>query len=117
MKRASRRFVALVLTSAFAVLIASGVCAGKEATITGIVYAADWDDDGKVISVVIAAADGEYLVMGQGAGLLKEEGKTVKATGTISVDEEGLKTISIKSYKLVTPEAEVEEDVEMRWEE
>ncbi|MBN1352486.1 hypothetical protein JXJ21_24015 [candidate division KSB1 bacterium] len=86
----------------------------SEETITGVVVATDWDDDDNVIavsiSVTIEAEDPseesytEYYQVanqGKGAELLKLVDEVVEATGDVEVDDDGNKTIYVKSYSVV----------------
>jgi len=86
--------------------------AGEQVTIEGIVYAANWDDEGNATAVVIVAEGVEYIVadVGQGRKLLALVGETIKATGTVEVDEEGEKTITVTSYKVIAVESEAKEE-------
>lgn len=77
--------------------------ATEKVTITGTVYADDWDND-NVTAVVIETADGdEYKVSsgGKGKDLLKLSDKNVKATGVVVEDSEGGKTITVTSYEVI----------------
>lgn len=77
--------------------------AGQQVTITGIVTAADWDEDHDIIAVTISTADEEeYLVDGtpKGEELLEFVCKNVRVTGSIE-DDDGDKIISVKSYEVL----------------
>jgi len=77
MKR-GRNFLALLLCS-FACVVLFSAMAGPvvaEVSITGTVYADDWDDKGNVTLVVIETADGEiYYVSGDAKGKWRCQGE------------------------------------------
>jgi len=78
--------------------------AGQQVTITGIVTAADWDEDDAIIAVTISTADeNEYLVdeTPKGGELLELVCRNVRVTGTLEDDGVGDKIISVKSYELL----------------
>lgn len=89
----------------------------EKVTIRGTVEAYEMDEDGTVVTVVISVeialedttgeeereiAYEKYLVAydEKGRQLLDLVGRTVEATGTVKEDEEGNKTIFIKSYRV-----------------
>jgi hypothetical protein len=93
-----------------ALVFLSGVCAtnvlgADEATVTGAVYATDWDDNGNVVGAVIVASGEEYAIVNNAIGqqLFKLNAKDVKATGVVGEDSEGNKTITVTKYE-VNPE-------------
>ena len=74
-----------------------------EVSITGTVYAENWDDKDNVTEVVIETADGEpYYVSNDGRGkeLLKLVEKKVKATGVVE-DTGGEKIIRVMAYEVM----------------
>ncbi|MEW6381474.1 MAG: hypothetical protein AB1611_17990 [bacterium] len=78
--------------------------AGQQATITGIVTAADWDEEDNISAVIIATPDEEeYLVDNNSKGeeLLEFIHRNVRATGTIRDEGDRCKIILIKSYEVV----------------
>ncbi|MEW5801944.1 MAG: hypothetical protein AB1847_07535 [bacterium] len=78
--------------------------AGQQVTITGIVTAADWDEDDDIVAVTISTADEEeYLVDDnpKGEELLELVYRNVKATGVVEDDGEGGKLISVRSYEIL----------------
>ena len=90
-------FVCLSLLCAVAV-----PTAGEE-SITGTVYADDWDDKGNVTLVVIETADGELYYVSEDAKekeLLKLVEKNVKVTGVVE-DAGGEKIITVVSYEIM----------------
>ena len=77
--------------------------ANEEVEIIGTVYAADWDSSDKVIGVVIETIEGEVIGVSKasaGSELVKCEGKMVRATGSITTDEEGVQTITVTKYSM-----------------
>ena len=104
MKR-NRSFAILALCTlaCFTVFSATAGLATVEVSITGTVYADDWDDKDKVTAVVIETADGElYYVSDDAKGkeLLKLVDKNVKAVGVVE-DTGGEKIITVVAYKVV----------------
>ncbi len=91
-----------------------------EVTIEGVVAASAWDDDDNVTSVAIIVSievepeeeeepvvvTEEYLVEDNDKGreLLSLVDQTVEATGEVTEDEFGTKSINITSYKVVDEE-------------
>ena len=92
-----------ILPAMFLLAPVSYLFAGEQVTIEGIVYGANWDDEGNTTAVVIVAEGVEYIVAdsGQGRKLLTLEGKTIKATGTVEENEVGDKVITITSYQVI----------------
>lgn len=79
--------------------------AGQQETITGIVTAADWDEDNNISALIIATPDEEeYLVDNNPIGeeLLELIHRSVRATGIIrDAGDNRCKVILIKSYHVV----------------
>ncbi len=69
--------------------------------INGTVYGSEWDANDNATAVVIFTEEGEEIAVsnsGKGLELLKLEDKNVTATGTIAIDENERKTITISGY-------------------
>jgi hypothetical protein len=69
--------------------------------INGTVYASEWDANDNATAVVIFTEEGEEIAIsnsGKGMELLKLEDKNVTATGTITIDENERKTMTISGY-------------------
>ena len=84
----------------------------KERTISGIIIPGDWDENGKVIGIVIETTDEEkYLVYqnNKGKELLELTQYKVDATGTVTADEHGDMTIKVNRYNLIRGNDEEEE--------
>ncbi len=94
---------------------------GAEETISGTVVAVDWDEDDEVTSVAISVMTmiedpeneeepeeiyEDYLIgeTDKGRELWKHIGKEVEATGIVTTNDDGTKTISVKSYRLIDSE-------------
>ena len=78
--------------------------AGQQVIITGIVTAAQWDEDDDIVAVTISTPDEEeYLVDGtpKGEELLELIYQNVRVTGTVEDDGDGDKIISVKSYEVL----------------
>jgi len=91
----------------FVVALISLVCAfpriaaTEPMEVTGTVFGTEWNADSKVIAVEIVTDEGDAFAVsnaGKGSELLELEDKVVKATGTITTDENDQKTITISSY-------------------
>lgn len=108
---------AALISAGISALAFAGSAPDKE-TITGEVTAVEWDDNDQVTAVAITVTreiqddQGEplsvmedYYVMdtAKGRELLKLVGKTVQATGEVTEDEEGIKTIEVSAYKVLEP--------------
>jgi hypothetical protein len=77
--------------------------ATEEVEIIGTVFGTAWDDNDNATAVIIATEDGEEISVansGKGTELLKLEEKSVKASGFIVLNEEGMKTITVNKYTL-----------------
>lgn len=82
---------------------AATALAVAEVSITGTVYADDWDDKGNVALVVVETSDGEiYYVSGDAKGkeLFKLVEKNVRVSGIVE-DAGGEKVITVKKYKIL----------------
>jgi hypothetical protein len=102
----SKRKSLLVVLCMLGVILLSAAplfAATDEMEITGIVYAAEWDANGNVASVVIETDEGEEILVsksGKGMELLKLEAVLVRASGSIITDENGRKTITVTKYMI-----------------
>ena len=117
--------------SLFAILIMVNLTAFTSAddpteTISGMVVAAGWNDDGDVTAVainVITYVDdsetgesqevAEDFLVGdteKGRELLNMVSDEVEVTGVVKEDEDGNKTILVSAYKLVEPSGEESEE-------
>jgi len=97
-------FFTLVFVAFFSVM---NISAADEVTITGRIWAADWDNNDKVISVAIVTEEGkEYYVLDNANSkkLLKLIQKIVEAMGTIGQDDEGNKTIAVRAFEVIKEE-------------
>lgn len=122
----TKRIKALVLgTFVFAFFVAMGAAAyfiphTDEVTITGIVNPVEWDEDDNVTSVAITVShesepeeEDEPVVITEDYFVANNDkskelhtllGKTVEAAGTVEEDEDGNKTITVSSYKVIEDE-------------
>jgi len=83
----------------------------KERTIHGIIIPGEWDENGKVIGIVIETTDEEkYLVYqdNKGKELLEFIQHKVETTGTVRADEHGEMTIKVDRYNLLRGNEEEE---------
>ena len=87
----------------FSVVCATNAYATDEVTVTGTVYATAWDDNDNVTAAVISGLDEELVIVANAAGkeLFKLNYKDVKASGVISQDSEGNKTLTVSSYEVM----------------
>jgi hypothetical protein len=86
---------------------------GKKTTITGIVVAYDWDDDGNVISVAISTPlEDEYVVRrgASGEDLMELLGSKVVATGIVSSGTDWTKMIAVERYEILEYAGDEEPD-------
>lgn len=92
--------IALVALS-FNQASAQDAAAAAQTTVEGVVEAAETDESGAVVSVVLVDGnDVQYKLAGDKAGELKGlVGETVKATGTVAGDAE--KTLTVASFEVV----------------
>ena len=104
MKRKGKfSILALCAFVCLSLLYAAAVSTAAEESITGTVYADDWDDKGNVTLVVIETADGELYYVSEdakGKELLKLVEKDVKVTGVVE-DAGGEKIITVVSYEIM----------------
>ncbi len=81
---------------------------GKEVTVTGVVEAAEEDDQGNATAVGIwDAKNFKWYAVGEGGKgkeLLKLVGKTLKVTGTVTAKDEWEEVITVVRYEEVKPE-------------
>jgi hypothetical protein len=100
-----RKQTMLCVLSVLAIVVLVGIlpllAATEEVEISGTVFASEWDANDNVTAVVIATEEGEEIAVvnsGKGMELLKLEEKNVRATGSIAMDGEGRKTITVTKY-------------------
>jgi hypothetical protein len=96
-------FVCCIIALGSLALMGEALAADR-VTIIGTVYEDDWDDNDNPTAVVIETREGEeYLVAagGKGMELVKLGDQDVKATGTVTEDAEGFKTITVTEYEIV----------------
>ena len=73
--------------------------------ITGLVTAADWDDEDNIVKISIATADEEEYLVGDnpmGDELLELVKNNVKVVGTVEEDEYGDKYIFVDHYEILS---------------
>lgn len=76
----------------------------KQAVLTGVVTAAEWDDKGKVIEVLLATEDeSEYRIANntQGKKLFNLLQHQIKATGIVGEDKTGKKILSVSQFQVI----------------
>ncbi len=105
MKRNKYLSIVTLWLFAFAFLFSSTVgFTAVEVSITGTVFADDWDDEDNVTAVIIETADGEFYNVSEdakGKELYKLVDKNVKVTGTVIEDIEGEKVITVMAYEVM----------------
>lgn len=77
---------------------------GEEVEITGVIYIPDSPNVQDVYPVVLAGEDGEMYAVSMDAKcveLLDHENKFVKVIGTVAIDKNGGKTITVKHYEVL----------------
>ena len=105
MKRNRHLLLLALCFFAFAILFSSTVgFTAVEMSITGTVFADDWDDKDNVTAVVIETAEGEFYNVSEnakGKELYKLVDKNVKVTGTVVEDIDGEKVITVMAYEVM----------------
>ena len=105
MKRNRHLLILALCLFAFAILFSSTVgLTAVEISITGTVFADDWDDEDNVTAVVIETAEGELYNVSEnakGKELYKLIDKNVKVTGTVVEDIDGEKVITVMAYEVM----------------
>ena len=100
----------LILRVLFVSVIVSLVCAASlsattgEVEITGVIFLPDSPDVGDVYPVVLADEDGEMYAIsidGKCVELIEHENKFVKLIGTVAIDKNGGKTLTVKHYEIL----------------
>ena len=93
-------FAAVInLIFAFRLLAAFG-----EVEITGVIFIPQCPDVADVYPVVLAGEDGEMYAVsidGKCVELIEHENKFVKVIGTVAIDKNGGKTITVKHYEVL----------------
>jgi hypothetical protein len=97
----------------------------EEITITGIVLPVEYDENDNIIAVVISVtitpedtiedkSTEDYLVTDneKGQELLKLVDYTVKATGTVGIDEDGYLIFTVTDYEIIEESEEDDEQYE-----
>jgi len=104
-KRESIQKWAFVLAIVSLVCVIPSLVMAETVEVTGIVYAAAWDDNDNVTAVVIEVDNGENMLVtnsGKGGELLKlDDGTQVKANGSISITEDGIRSITVSKYSIL----------------
>ena len=105
-KLRKRSIVRVLLVS----LVISLVCAASlsaatgEVEITGVIFLPDAPDVAEDYPVVLAGEDGELYAVsidGKCVELMDHENKLVKVTGTVAIDKNGGKSITVKHYEIL----------------
>ena len=100
----------LVVKVLFVSLIVSLVCVASlsatfgEVEITGVIFIPKSPDVADVYPVVLAGEDGEMYAIsidGKCVELIEHENKFVKVIGTVAIDKDGGKTITVKHYEIL----------------
>lgn len=76
----------------------------RRVTLSGVITAADWDEDGHVVNVMISATDESDYIIGQndkGRKLLSLIQKQVQVTGVVGEDDSGRKMIMVTKYQVI----------------
>ena len=100
----------LILRVLFVWVILSLVCAAPlsattgEVEITGVIFLPDSPDVEDAYPVVLAGEDGEMYAIsidGKCVELIEHENKFVKVIGTVAIDKNGGKTLTVKHYEIL----------------
>ncbi len=76
----------------------------RRVTLSGVITAADWDEEGRVVDVMISAIDESAYFIGpndKGRKLLGLIQKQVQVTGIVGEDDSGRKTIMVTKYQVI----------------
>ena len=75
----------------------------KEITISGVINAIEWDDEGNVISVELSTDDLDYIIEPNQLGkeLFDCIGEEVEVVGSVTQDSDKNDCIRITSYKII----------------
>ncbi|MFB3788862.1 MAG: hypothetical protein ACE15F_21085 [bacterium] len=76
----------------------------RRVTLSGVITAADWDEEGQVVNVMISATDESDYIIGQndkGFKLLNLIQKQVQVTGVVGEDDSGRKMIMVTKYQVI----------------
>ena len=99
-----------VLRVLFVSVIISLVCVAslsatfEEVEITGVIFIPESPDVADVYPVILAGEDGEMYAVsidGKCVELMDHENKFVKVIGTVAIDKDGGKTITVKHYEVL----------------
>ena len=99
-----------VLRVLFVSVIISLVCVAslsatfEEVEITGVIFIPESPDVADVYPVILAGEDGEMYAVsidGKCVELMDHENKFVKVIGTVAIDKNGGKTITVKHYEVL----------------
>lgn len=107
MIRLKKNFVAkvLLITLSFSLLgVATQSATLEEVEITGAIFVPESPDVQDMYPVILAGEDGEMYVVSINAKcveLLDHEDKFVKVIGTVAIDKNGGKTITVKHYEVL----------------
>ena len=76
---------------------------GGNVSLAGMVFAVDWDEEGRITAVSVVTEKGEeYNVIPDAVGkeLFLWEGETAELTGVAGADTEGRKTLQVVRYRI-----------------
>ena len=100
----------LILRVLFVSLILSLVCVASlsatfgEVEITGVIFIPESPDVADEYPVILVGEDGEMYAIsidGRCIELLDHENKIVKVIGTVAIDKNGGKTLTVKHYEVL----------------
>jgi hypothetical protein len=86
------------------VCVASLSATGGEVKIIGVIFLPDSPDVEDVYPVVLAGEDGEMYAVsidGKCVELMGHENKFVKVIGTVAINKNGGKTLTVKRYEIL----------------
>ena len=85
-------------------MLAVQVRAGEAVTLSGMVFATDWDAAGRITAVSVVTESGrEYHVLPDPPGpeLFRREGDTVEIEGVAGMDAVGRRTVTVIRYRVL----------------
>jgi hypothetical protein len=82
-------------------------------TIVGVLTPAEWDEEGRVTAVMLAALDDEEYLVENGKKFIGLVHRNVQASGIVKSDRKRFRIINIKKIVLIEPPAP--EETEDGW--